>query len=45
MSLDWNDESKVQIRFNDDVFKMRNDYSLKRNNFSNPNLGQFYSTD
>jgi hypothetical protein len=39
MSLEWFNESKVQIRFNDDVFKGRRDHAIKINNHADSRLG------
>jgi hypothetical protein len=42
MSLEWYDQSKVQIRFNDDIFTVRREHAIKNNNFTDSRLGQFY---
>jgi hypothetical protein len=41
MSLEWYDESKVQIRFNDDIFTGRKEHAIKKNNLADLNLGTF----
>jgi hypothetical protein len=34
MSIEWYNESKVQVRFNDDIFTDRNDHAIKKNNLA-----------
>ena len=45
MSLDYYVDSKVQVRFNDDIFIDRNDSAIKKVNSADKRLGELYSTE
>ena len=45
MSLDYYVDSKVQVRFNDDIFIDRNDSAIKKVNLADKRLGTLYSTE
>ena len=45
MSMEYYNDSKVQVRFNDEIFIGRKDHAIKRNNLADKRLREFYSTE